>query len=228
MPSSKILFAISVDSKRFGTNETIHALNLIPNKYDEFHFLIADGLQLYNKAAQVDNGKPLNSILTNFRLKNDYYVERERWLKNIKPHLNQIVSTSHWNILNNFSVSDSLFHDIYRNVFISFLTLPDFKQDILDAALKHRKKYEGTDAQFYIDLSTAYIIEEIALNLRIRVINNVNDEFYLGELPLPLIKLYKNGYQVDVLTLCGLQRNETKFRFFHAPKHDDINLWIEA
>jgi hypothetical protein len=57
----KALFPISVDSKRFSTEETINALNNI-EPVDEIIFLIADGLQLYNKAAQINIGNPLEGI----------------------------------------------------------------------------------------------------------------------------------------------------------------------
>lgn len=227
MDSSKVLFPISVDSKRFGTDETVAALNNIPSGHDEIIFLIADGLQIYNKASQVDDGKPLNNILKSFKLKNDYYIEREKWLQTVKSKCDEKIIQPTWTIKNIFSVSDNVFHNIYRNVFIAYLAIDDFRNDIVKTAKKHRAKFSQSNTDYSLDLSIAYIIEEIALNLRMRVVDIIQDEYYLGELPIPLTNLYKGNYEVDVFTLSGIEKTNSKFSFYHSPDTAKFVSWVK-
>ncbi|MBS1643212.1 MAG: hypothetical protein JSR11_12120 [Bacteroidetes bacterium] len=229
MDKSIILFPISVDSRRFGTEETVSALNNIQSNCDEMIFLIADGLQVYNKASQIDDGKPLTNIIRNFNLKNDYYSEREKWLmQTIKPQCETHISEVSWTVKNVFSISDNIFHNIYRNVIIAYLAIDDFRNDIVKTAKKHRSKFSQSVTDFALDLSISYIIEEIALNLRMRVIEKIKSEYYLGDLPSPLTNLYLGRYEIDVFTLAGVEFSSFKFDFFHSPNTNKFTRWTRV
>lgn len=224
----KALFGISVDSKRFGTDETVSALNSISPNHTELTFLIADGLQLYNKATQYEHKKELRDILEKFRLKNDYYLEREKWLQTVKTKVKDEISQLPWEVKNIFSISDNLFHNIYRNVIIAHMALDDLRFDIKITAEEHRKKYPNSSSDYDINLSIAYIIEEIAINLRLRVVERIETEYYLGKLPEPLLNLYKNKYKVDVFTLCNIEKFDMNFEFYHSPDTETFDGWISV
>jgi hypothetical protein len=222
---NKALFPISVDSKHFGTEETINALNNISIPYSEIVFLVADGLQLYNKAAQSStNDSSLNTIISNFKLNNNYYVERERWLQSVKSKTNNLVSNAYWNITNIFLISDNVFHDIYRNIFVSYLSLGNFRNDVIHAAKKHRKRISKQFSEYDLELSIAYIIEEIAVNLRLRVVEKIEAEYYIGSLLEPLVNLYFGKYDIDVFTLAGVSKYEMEFKFYYVEEYDSKNL----
>lgn len=228
MNNSKALIPISVDSKRFSTNEVIFALNSISTKHKKIVFLIADGLQLYNKATQVEGGKKIKNIIETFNLRNNYHNERVKWLLQIKSKLFPTISEMSWDFKDMYSISDSEFHKIYRNVVVSYLTIKDFSEDIKLTAVAHCLKVSKNYSELDLNLSIEYILEEIAANLRIRVLGKITTEYYLGELPLPLINLYQNKYEVDVFTLCGKEINHhAKFEFYHSPDQAFIN-WVSA
>jgi Zn-finger domain-containing protein len=166
--------------------------------------------------------------LNNFVLKNDYYVEREKWLHSLKSKITPPIADSIWTIKNIFHVSDNVFHDIYRNTFISYLAIEYFRNDVIETAKKHREHINERYTKYDLELSVAYVIEEIAINIRLRVIDNIDAEYYLGELPKPLLKLYKNKYQVNVLTIAGKQKSDIEFKFFHSPNKLEKHHWIEV
>jgi hypothetical protein len=211
--SEKILFPISVDSKRFSSTDTQAALNAIPLECEEIIFLVADGLQLYNKATLVSS-QNLNNILNNFKIGNQYYTEREKWIKGLKPKILSPLSASTWTITSFSELTDNVFHSIYRNCLIAYFALDNFRNDIIETAKLHRSKYLDFPSDYDTNLSIGYIIEEIALNLRLRVISNIRHEYYMGILPEPLLKLYNDKYDVSIYSICGINKSEEDFFFY--------------
>lgn len=223
----KALFPISVDSQRFSSEETIRALNNIDkNKYSEIIFLIVDGLQLYNKATLLDKGIPLKEVFKKFELKNDYYIEREKWLHNLRLKVSPEIADIKWTITNVLQISDDKYHTIYRNILISYLALDKFRHDIIETAKRHRSRLVEQYSKYDLELSIAYIIEEIAINLRLRVIEGISAEYYIGDQLSPLVNLYANSYDIDIFTLCGIDNNGINFEFYHFPK--ESASWVQS
>jgi hypothetical protein len=216
----KALFPISLDSGRFSSNETISALNGIQKSYSEVIFFVADGLQLYNKASELSSEKSLADIIGDFQ-SNSYYSQRKKWLQSMRQEISSPIGSANWKIANVFDFSDNIFFKIYRNVFVSYISLGKFRSDIIRAAKNHCKKKSEQFSKEELELSIAYIVEEIAINIRIRVIERIHAEYYVGSALTPLVNLYCDHYPIDVFSLAEVQRYNMEFEFYFFEDSDD-------
>lgn len=205
----------------------VESLDAIDVAYDEIIFFIADQLQLYNKVSNAYSGATLKEILETFKLTANYYEERQRWLLHkVRNKVSERHSKTKWTILNVKMIIDSEFFVIFRNLLLMFHTIAPFKKDVKEAASAHcHRKKNVVSPEIEQQLSEAYIIEEIALNLRIRVLEDIQSEFYMGKNILPLLKLYSGQYGIDVFTLTETSIRKVQFQFFQLIKSESKLSW---
>jgi hypothetical protein len=208
----KALFPISVDSERFTTSRVIPALQAFVPQFQQVIVLIADGLHLYNKVQNVSDGRSLSNAIQDFKVKSAYFEQRRKWIDQVCAKM--VVSHKiEWRVLNIDAVTDEVFYPIYRNVIIAFNTIDPFRHDVQEAAKAHALKTTALPFAQGVRLSEAYILEEIAVNLRIRVVEDVEAEFYMGEYLRVLQDLYQGKYGIDVRVLSGIRDARPDFHF---------------
>ena len=222
----KALFPISMSNQHFSTTNTKEALKGIFEQFDEWIFLIADQLQFYNRAYRVAEGASLQRLLLDMRPSSQFSNQRRRWLQKVKVRLGEIAQQHRWRILSVDELADSQCYAILRNVTIAFHTVDVLHQDIIEAAAEHTRQRQHVR---FVDcmerLSLAYILEEIALSIRLRVIEKVEAEFYMGEYLKPVLRLYRNQYPIDVFSLAGQQEEETRFDFYDFKEVEGRISW---
>jgi len=225
--TKKALFPISIDSAQFTTLLTVPALRPITSKYDEIIFLIADSLNLYNKACAVKDEVALQDMWEDFsRLKKLYFKQRRKWLRKVRKHIGEDHIKGKWIILGVDDLTDSFFFTIYRNLLTAFHTVKAFRQDVERTARKYCSRNTiSVSPEIKRGLSEAYILEEIAINVRIRVLEKVSSEFYLGDYLPPVLGLYEGKYGIDVFTLAGVSNNDVQFDFFHLVRTASGLCW---
>jgi hypothetical protein len=222
----RALFPISLDSKSFRTSAVVPALKPICEDYKEVLFLVADSLQVYNKACLVGVFENLGSVLQEFeKLRNGYLAQRSKWLARLQKMADP-AGTVKWRVVSFYDFMDKEFCAVYRRVLLAFHTLDPLRRDIEETASEHRKKrHSFGKPEMEQRLSEAYVLEEIALNIRVRVLESVESEFYVGEYLPPLLSLYKGSYDIDVFTIAGVPIRETQFRFFSLVEKTDRSSW---
>jgi hypothetical protein len=212
------LIPISVDNPGFTSELMESALRALPRQYDKLVFLIADDLQLYNKVALARTGAQLSQALALFDRKNVSFTEKQRWLENLREELSSEAKHAEWNVVNISCFADSAFHKIVRNVAILNETVTQFRTDVSEAAREYCSRTKKDFFDIDVRLSQEYILEEIATNLRIRVVEGIQDEFYAFRYLQPLLKLYAGHYGISVFSLCGLPESDTSFEFYEYSK----------
>ena len=110
---------------------------------------------------------------------------------------------------------DKYFYRIYKLLLINYHTDAKFKSDIEDAATVQLKRHMSNIDDRELILNTLYILEEIALNLRVKLWNQLNFEYYIGNYHLPLIRLYSGEYNLSISDICNKSDN-IDFRFFEG------------
>lgn len=213
----KALFPISLNNNFFNTDNVIEAYQAISLKYKSITFIIADQLQLYNKALQVSNEYSISDVLRDFREKTKYFEERKKWLEKLKDKLNNDIPLD-WDIKSIDDVAnDYTIFTIYRNILIAFYSDTIFANDIKHIAFNYanqkNSKYDFDRAQ---NLSVGYLLEEIAISIKLKVINEIFDEFYIGNYASPILKLFNNKYSFNVFDIAGKikPRDFTGFNFY--------------
>lgn len=229
MPTKKTraLIPISVDNPAFSTRTMVAALSAIPARYEEYIFFIADDLQLYNKAVTVQEGSELVNVLKTFNERAAYFTEKTNWLTNVRNKLNNDIANSTWTFSNIATYSDERLHDILRNVFILYSTVPKFSRDVEEAARNYVTRTEKSYSSKEVELSTFYILEEIAVNLRIRVEGHIDEEYYLFNYPKPMIDVYAGCYGISPFTLVGLRDEDEEFAFYRFVSERD-SYWTRV
>lgn len=224
---NRILFPISVDSDNFSTDIVLDGLTQLTPKFNHIVFLIADSLQIYNKAKQIISGKPFDKILNEFRSRNKYFEERIIWLDKLAVQLKIDKHNKNWEYMKAETLFDKYFFRIYKLLIINFHTDNNFKSDIEIAAVNQIKKHKKEFDERELKLNTLYILEEIALNLRVRLWNQLDLEYYIGEFHSPLIELYFGKYNLSISDICNKSTN-TNFRFYMGEIIDNQRVkWKE-
>jgi len=213
----RALFPISLNNQLFSTENVIEAYKAISLKYSSITFLIADQLQLYNKALRISNEYTLSDVLQDFRKKTNYFEERKIWLERLKTKINDDIPIN-WDIISvDDIVNDHTTFTIYRNILIAFYTDSEFANDIKhianNYALNKNINYDFDKAQ---NLSIGYLLEEIALSVKLKAINQIYDEFYIGNYAFPILKLFNEEYSFNVFDISGVgkPKNFNGFKFY--------------
>ncbi|WGH75655.1 hypothetical protein P8625_00390 [Tenacibaculum tangerinum] len=224
---NKAFFPISVDNKNY-SSKNLSALIKIILELDDCrpYFLIADNLQLYNKVKQTN--KELSFIVQNFKTKNQYFPERVKWINKVFkrdfPQIDESVFKK-WKIKNVSEITDHKFFNIYRSLLILFNVDDEFRNDLSEAAENHTI-YESIDStELQIRLNRLYVLEEIAINLRMRVFNKLYSEYYLGQLPSVLTKIYYEKYSLNIKDLTGKNLSGLDFKFYEGKVEFDNIIW---
>lgn len=200
--------------------------------YDEIVFVVADYLQIYNKIMQSPDPSTLPSVLKGFRERQQHIRQRRRWLERLRQRLNPMAHENcpRWTVLSVEDVTDCRCFRIFRNVMLAYYAIDDFREDVAADAHRHASSRRG-DFPLHIGerLSTGYLLEELALSVRIRVVGKIWDEYYDGPQAAFIIKTYAGAYPVSVFDLAEEEPNSSNiFRFF-GPVGPTSNLvWDEC
>lgn len=209
------LFPLSVSNELFSSARYLDCLGAIPvEQIDSCTFLIADQLQIYNLSGTL----PVSEVLTKSTA-TSHRLERARWISRI---IDTLQHTDKWSqrpiefsIISIEQILDAAFFRIYRGLRVLFSTSERFKKDVVTAARNHvLSLVQPRFPETMVALSTDYIIEELAINVRVRVGNQLLFEFYPGEYHTPLINLYRGLYGVTHFDLCGRSASSEIYRFF--------------
>jgi hypothetical protein len=210
----KCLIPISVDSKLFRTAAFVPLLEAIPQGYDSVLFFVADFLQLYNKVDQVNGGMQLAEVFNAFRADQNFLAQRRTWIMKIRRTSEFDLARVPWRVIGASEIEDRMFSDIWRAVLMMYECVLPFRDDVDEAAMKWVASHSKTRVELSRRLSKMFLLEEIAMNVRLRVIERVEDEYYAGTTLLPLQKLYRGDYGIRVADIAGVDTSGIGFRFF--------------
>jgi hypothetical protein len=220
----RALFPISLDNPDFRTNTVLPAIRDILRNYSFILFLVANDLQLYNKADEVTSIGLLKTVFADFeKQRKSYFDERYKWLMKVINSLGSEFPLKRYAIRSVADFTDRSFYEIYRKVLITFYMVPEFRIDVERIV---GSRIQGSNIESRAGkLSRAYILEEIALNIRIRLLENITGEFYIGTLPRPLINIHNGSYKIDAWTLAGLSGKKSEMHFYEL---DHDQHWNEV
>jgi hypothetical protein len=160
---------------------------------DDLTFFVADRLHLYNEATEIAGPAEYLALISRH---SPYVEERSKWLTHLMAEIAPISRIS-WRVISVDDVADCRFGIILRNLIIAFYTIDSFRIDVGACAVAHLTRNQGDMIPETANrLSESYVLEEIALNLRLHIIDGIANEFYVGEYLDPLLKLYAGRYGI--------------------------------
>ncbi|HXO29558.1 MAG TPA: hypothetical protein VOA80_19565 [Thermoanaerobaculia bacterium] len=197
----KALVPVSLFNSRSSSEEALNLVERLAESFDHVVIFIADGLQVYNeardKSSAVLNDNPID-------LRVQEFCVRARGVA--PPGKLEVCGVD--------SLTDRAFFRIYRRLAILRYVDPNFGAAISKAADLYCR-YQHLASNAARELSAAYLLEEAALNLRLRVVDKIEAEFYMGgRLPKPLVNLYRGKYMASVFELTDTPPSPIDFLFF--------------
>jgi hypothetical protein len=222
----RALFPISVSNQAFSTRRVLPALQAVLSSHAEVVIFIADHLQVYNKALQIADGAGLSKIIGEFGLKQDYREQRSKWIQRMTSRMPGC-EASHWKLIGVDDITDFKCFNIFRNVMVAYYSVCCFQDDVNRTAKYYaQSRYPQYPLEICEQLSRGYLLEEIALNVRLHIIDGIDDEYYMEEQFGVLVNLYNSKYGFNAFDLANVRSDGRKIRFFGCDENDCAS-WSE-
>lgn len=223
------LFPISLSNQEFSTENVMQALPYIFERHDKVIFLVADHLQIYNKALRLADGLPLKKIVEDFTINQKYLDQRTKWIERITARISGIgEGPDRWAVIGIDDIADSRCYRIFRNVMLAYYSAVDFRDSIDQAARDHAEQRNDRFPMVQREyLSRGYLLEEVALSLRIHVIDGIDFEYYLARQSTPILNLYQGRYSFSPFDLAEVPENGRRIRLYFLEGKNDGVRWAE-
>lgn len=224
-----VLFPISVSTEAFSSETVVGSLQAFKWKPQEVYFLVADELQLYNWIAS-DSASKIGPTLRRFYEGNRYTIERAKWVEKLKRQVGFLQTAHTVGCFGTTHFVDKEYVRIHRNICILFEMDDLFRRDIQQSALSFvaSRGQVAPLSEKARRLSVAYALEEIAVNLRVRVSAGIEAECYQGKFLKSLVKLYYGLYDVNVWDLCSCKPSKVLFSFFSIANSNAGPRWVKV
>lgn len=227
---AKILLPISIGSSFFRSATYGEALFGVPGQFEERVFFVADRLQIYNRG--VSANARVGEIIEKFYRGNDYLAERSSWLTRLSK-TSRLAWIRKASVIGIDAISDLSFVRIHRNVNLLYACDAVFQDDIDAWANTYLRTLDvptGFSGEAKTRLSVEFVLEEVSYNLRLRVLEQFDAEFYPGRYPGALLRLYRgNHYSATVAELTGEQVSSRAFEFFSlSGQGPRLGNWINV
>jgi len=224
--SGPALFPISLSNQDFSTDVVLPLLADLFAHHSKITFLVADHLQIYNKALRLSEGVTLGDIIADFANSRRYLDQRRRWISRTIQNLGLAVEDDRWRVLGVDDVADADGFRIYRNVMLAYYGVPSFRRDVDSAALAHAvARQEIYPLNQRRALSKGYLLEEIAVSVRLHVIEGIHDEYYIGAQAPVVLGVYDGRYGFDAATLAERPEKAGLDRFYALDDGADGAVW---
>jgi hypothetical protein len=212
----RAIFPISVDNPRlFSSDNTMEALRGGLQTYDEISFLVADRLQIYNDITKANGDLDIISSLDWTGGYRKDRKERTVWLRRLRERLQDWPSSQNWKVVSISDAMDGLGYLALRSVWLLYRLDHSFRDDVNRVAddFAERSSLTKQDKIMH-QMSVGYLLEEVAVNVRLRVVRGIEDEYYMGPWIGVLPKLYAGHYRKRPEELLGRPISKRDYRFF--------------
>jgi hypothetical protein len=197
--------------------------------FDKVMFLVADELQIYNRVAAASADPDLVTMVDTARESLRFRAERERWLKRLRSKLVGWPSTQRWVVKSWHEAADARAFRVLRAVHIMHAVDSRFRADVgRNVAMFSDFHFKGGDEETVRRMATHYVLEEIALNIRLRVYQKIYSEFYMGRTFEMFKRVYAGDYSKSVYDLAGVSepRHKPTFQFLEWDRMS--NRWRDG
>lgn len=205
--SRSAFIGCSIDSKLFTKEWFCETFEILLKKYDSILVLLADDLMLYTRSFST-YANILNYNDANERIKKRCESMAANILSVKKEFDMERIIVASWQ-----DYTDSLYMHIYRKLVIAYTTIDCFKNDVDSLAQEHAIQNQSLKKHRFEELSILYILDEMAMCLRITEFTDFIHEYY----PVPQLKvleyLYNDKYKDYGLSIGNLL-NTTRKRTF--------------
>jgi hypothetical protein len=226
---ARVLVPISLNAQRFSTSNMTKYVFPELSELCETWFFVPDEIQIFNKMGHVADGRSFASALFDFKSKRNYVEERRLWLEAMRRDGAVLLNHCGWKVLGVSDIADSMYSRIRRNVTIAYCTLQKIRDDVDGTALYYAtQRYAGSASHPEIALSRTYVLDEIALSVRLHVVENISIEVYFGKQFDVILNLYRGVYGYSVFDLAEMVSTQCEFEFRHLSDASLPSSWVSV
>lgn len=202
------LYPISVTNRSFTSANvlaTLKALGALAPR--SMTFLVADALHAYNRG--IDHAS--EDVVSVFSEPNAV-VEKRRWMRNVVGRARREGIVRQAEVKGIDEVTDRWTLHTLRNLDVAFVRDPRFRSDVEAVAEDYcrRRTRPGTPCR---DLSVRYVLEELAISTKLKFVDRITAEYYMGEVFKCTRRLFAGEYAFRARDLVG-QSREVDVRLF--------------
>jgi tRNA-dependent cyclodipeptide synthase len=201
---SKAFVGISLDSGLFSRAWVRRALEHLAVEHEQILLVLADELFMYTRAAYLDEAAVAVDIPQAHAAADALAGERQRFFEREIARLGEAAGRFRlvrWSVF-----SDAAYATLWRKLWLSYSVLPDFRDQVDAVAAQHTKKAVlGPRTPDHAQVSAAYILDEIAMCIRVTELEGYCHEYHPGpDLPVAQAlfagQFRHLGLSVDLLT----------------------------
>jgi hypothetical protein len=167
-------------------------LEQIKDAYDQFVFIIADRLQMNN---EMYNREKSQRQIYRYWAKEptEAYTQRSNWITRVNKKLK--INRNRYEILSMDDIADKETFLILKKVYLLYSLDDKFRSTITNEARMTVARRSGClNYDIALEMSRVYLLEEIALNIRVRAKLYLMDEYYLGPQQAILPQLFSGKF----------------------------------
>ena len=114
------LFPISLSNQAFHTENVLPLLPQLFDEYGRIVFLVADQLQIYNRALRLGGEVQLPELIRHFDRSQQYLEQRTRWLERLTDAMSAPIDPAQWEVIGIDELADADCYRIFRNVMLTY------------------------------------------------------------------------------------------------------------
>lgn len=214
MGINNAFIGVSLDSKLFTREWIARAVKTILEKHDRLLFLLADDLLRYTRSSVCVEGSLTVDFPSASAMVRRRSQEIESFINSVilkLPTATNRVTVSRW-----ADYSDSFYISVHRSINIAYVNISSFADCVNTIAESHLiADVRSAKDSSKIKSSVLYILDEIAMCLRVSELGDYHNEYYPDDEIRALTLLYRNDFAcsgLSVSTLTGVKIPSRTFR----------------
>lgn len=204
MESTKAFVGVSLDSKAFTRLWVRDALVHLCAHYDQVIVVLADELFAYTRATELQGDRTIVHFPSSREAANRLSEERMRFFQRERKRL-PAQDAMRVQILQWKDYSDATYASLWRQLWTAYFVLDRFRDVVHKAASRHTlRAIQGEQTPAHAEVSAAYLLDEMAMCLRITEVEGYSAEYHPGADLSVLRDLYAGAFADLGLTVESL------------------------
>jgi tRNA-dependent cyclodipeptide synthase len=203
---------VSLDNKLFSGAWIRYAIKLILERHESLVFLLADDLLRYTRTAAFVGDHCFvdfdQADKTTEKKRSEFRKFLQRQIDRLEVPLRDSIKIKLWS-----EFSDHRYVHVLRNLQIAFCAIPSFREAVQKTAEAH-VLHAGVDTPNSLQTSASFILDEVAMCLRVTEIEGHSYEYYPSKDINVLTALYADEFLHHGLTVENLVRRPRRRTFF--------------
>jgi hypothetical protein len=210
---SRAFIGVSLDSREFPRSWVRYALPRLLERHTHVLIVLASSLFAYARSARFAHGAATVQFADASAAAARLCQERQRFFAGEIRRLGS-EAASRIQVVDWDACSDRLYCTVLRRLQIAWSALPDFQRLVEEEARAHVARIHGIpESGFFVDVGVAYLLDEVAMCIRITELSDHGFEYHPGPQLGILAAIYGGEFRGQGLSVESLVGQPTRRHF---------------